>query len=177
MFFIPGFLIALLTFPGVIVHELAHLICCLLGKVEVQQVCLFRLGTPSGYVIHETPRSAYWHILIVLGPFFLNTLAGALIAVPVVVPHSNIAEGSPTYYLLFWLAISIAMHAFPSTGDAKSLWHGLWGQRAPLIARLIGTPLVGIIYVGAIGSMLWLDVVYGVLVVLMLPKIIVGLVR
>lgn len=40
---IPGFLISIATFPGVIVHEAAHQLFCRLTKVAVLDVCYFRL--------------------------------------------------------------------------------------------------------------------------------------
>ena len=69
MFFIPGFLIALVTFPGVIVHEMAHQLFCRLFRVAVLDVCYFRLGNPSGYVLHESPRTTAQHLVIGIGPF------------------------------------------------------------------------------------------------------------
>ena len=79
---IPGVLISLLTFPGVIVHELAHQIFCRLTNTAVLDVCYFRLGNPSGYVLHEKPKNAGINILIGVGPFFLNSILGAIIALP-----------------------------------------------------------------------------------------------
>lgn len=55
---IPGFLISIVTFPGVIVHEMAHQIFCRLCGVAVFDVCYFRFGNPSGYVVHEIPKKA-----------------------------------------------------------------------------------------------------------------------
>jgi len=51
--FIPGKVVSLLTFPGVIVHELAHKIFCEMAGVQVYEVCYFRFGNPAGYVKHE----------------------------------------------------------------------------------------------------------------------------
>ncbi|MEP6671974.1 MAG: metalloprotease family protein [Chthoniobacter sp.] len=76
MFFIPGFLISILTCPGVIVHELAHVMFCKLTGTAIHKVCYFRIGNPSGYVIHDRPTSVWKHILIGVGPFFLNTFIG-----------------------------------------------------------------------------------------------------
>ena len=41
MIIIPGWLIGLVTFPGVIVHEAAHLFFCKLRRVAVFDVCFF----------------------------------------------------------------------------------------------------------------------------------------
>ena len=73
--------------------------------------------------------------------------------------------------VLMWLAVSIAMHSFPSTGDASSIWQAVWEKGAPISVRLVGTPLVALIFVGAIGSVFWLDLLYGIGVVFGIPKI------
>ena len=75
-----GQVITLLTFPGVIMHELAHMLFCLWTGTRVTKVRLFRFGNPAGYVIHEHPSSAWKTILIGVGPFFVNTIVGFLIA-------------------------------------------------------------------------------------------------
>jgi len=62
---------------------------------------------------------------------------------------------------LIWIAVSIAMHSFPSTGDASSIWQAVWEKGAPVSARLVGTPLVALIFAEAIGSVFWLDLLYG----------------
>jgi len=71
MFFVPGALISVLTFPGVIVHEIGHLVFCRFYRVAVLKVCYFRFGNPAGYVIHEKPRSATQSMMIGIGPFWL----------------------------------------------------------------------------------------------------------
>ena len=76
---IPGFIITILTFPGVIVHELAHeLVCALLG-VRVRKVCYFRVGNPPGYVVHDSPETVMGHILIGTGPFLVNSVVGVVL--------------------------------------------------------------------------------------------------
>ncbi len=69
MFFIPGQLISIITFPGVIVHEYAHQLFCKITKTVVLDVCYFRVGNPAGYVVHENPRKLSSHLLIDIGPF------------------------------------------------------------------------------------------------------------
>ena len=121
---IPGFLISIVTFPGVIVHEIAHQLFCRICGVAVLDVCYFRAGNPSGYVVHEVPKKPSTNILIGIGPFLVNSILGALIALPGAIPIL-ILKGTADYGLfeifLIWLGVSIAMHAFPSTGDAQSM--------------------------------------------------------
>ena len=164
---IPGFIITWLTFPGVIIHEFAHKFFCSLTGTKVLEVCYFRFGNPAGFVIHEKPATIWQHILIGIGPLFVNTGLGLLIGILAMPLKHSIP---PLFFILFWLAISTAMHSFPSTGDAKSIWNAVWDHESPVLAKVVGTPLVGLIFLGAIGSVFWLDLVYGVAVVVFIPE-------
>ena len=173
--FIPGFLLSIVTFPGVIVHEFAHQLFCRLYKVPVFQVVYFRVGNPAGYVIHEKPSNKWQAVMISIGPFFVNTIIGALIALPAALPVFVYHNANPFHYLLIYLGVSIAMHAFPSTGDANSIVSTLREPDTKLYIRIIGYPLVGLIYIGSLGSMFWLDLIYGVGVAVGLPKLFISL--
>jgi hypothetical protein len=63
------------------------------------------------------------------------------------------------------------MHSFPSTGDARSIWSAIQRSNSPVVVKVVGTPLVGLIYLGAFGSMVWLDLFYGIAVVITLPEL------
>ena len=112
--FIPGFLITLLTFPGVIVHELAHQLFCRYFKIPVFKVVYFQLGNPAGYVLHERASNKAQGILVSIGPFIVNTVVGALIALPAALPVFTFHTAGPLDYVLIYLGVSIAMHAFPA---------------------------------------------------------------
>ena len=71
--------------------------------------------------------------------------------------------------LLIWLGVSITMHAFPSTGDVASIWAADRSRGTGLATRVIATPIVGLIYLGALGSFFWLDLFYGIAVAAALP--------
>ncbi len=174
MAIIPGWLISIVTFPGVIVHEIAHQLFCRLFRVAVLDVCYFRFGNPAGYVLHEAPRSALHHIAIGIGPFLLNTVVGGLIAAPAAIPVVQFRTGTPLDYFLIWLGVSIAMHSFPSTGDAASIWKAVWSHDVPFLAKVVGSPLVVIIYAGALGSVVWLDLIYGIGVAMLLPRLLIS---
>ena len=167
---IPGFIISILTFPGVIVHELAHQLVCTLVGVRVQKVCYFRFGNPAGYVVHDSPGTVVGHILIGIGPFIVNSVVGLVLGLSF---KLGLFHGGWPAYAIVWLGVSIAMHSFPSTGDAKSIWRGLWAKGMPIIGRIISIPLVMVIYLGALGSVFWLDLVYGLAVALYLPRVII----
>jgi|SRR5215469_8702941 len=169
MFFIPGPLIALATFPGVIVHELAHQLFCRWFRIPVLNVCYFRVGNPAGFVIHEPVTKSYQSVLISVGPFLVNTIIGALVSFPAAIPVIRFGAGDFLDYFLIWLGVSIAMHAIPSTGDAKSMWQSV--KDVSPITRLLVMPIVGVIYLATIGRFFWLDLFYGIGVAVGLPTL------
>jgi len=172
--FIPGWLISIVTFPGVIVHEIAHQFFCKLAKVAVLDVKYFQLSNPAGYVIHEMPQKTLQHLLIGLGPLFVNTITGAIIAFPAILPTFTFGTSDPVDFILIWLGFSIAMHSFPSTGDAKSIWSAVMRPEVNILYKIITAPLVGLLYIGALGSVIWLDAIYGAGVVIALPTLLFG---
>lgn len=176
MMLFPGIAIAALTFPGVIVHEFAHQLVCWLLRIPVLEVCYFRfrLRGPVGYVRHEAPRSGWASLIIGVAPFAINTILGILIALPAVI-HSTLGIFSGRDLFLGWLGISIAMHSFPSTGDAASIWKSVMGPKNSVLEKMIAVPLVGIIWIGAVGSVFWLDAIYGVFVTCFVPGILINL--
>ena len=171
MFFIPGQIIALLTFPGVIVHESAHLLFCKLRRVAVIDVCFFRVGNPCGYVIHEIPADFTSSFLVSVGPFLVNSVLCVLFCLPAVVPVRIFGIASPLSMFWLWLGISIGMHAIPSSGDAANLWaqaREAFKDRHPL--AIASFPLVGLIMLANLGRVVWLDYLYGIAIGLLLPE-------
>jgi hypothetical protein len=162
-------LVAVLTFPGIIIHELAHKLCCDLSHVPVHKVCYFRLGNPSGYVIHEQTNSYGKALLIDTAPFLINTLIAVILySIAVTIPQS------PLTYILCWLGISIAMHSFPSSGDADNLWSqskSSW-KKNPL--ALLGFPIVGTIKLAALLSKVWFDLLYAIALLLLVAFLLRG---
>ena len=152
-----GWLIAIITFPGIILHEWAHKFFCDRTGVPVYKTCYFRLGNPAGYVIHGQVDNYGKAFLISTAPFLVNTIIAAIFfVIAVILPLGLIS------YILYWLGISIAMHSFPSSEDADNLWH--YSKRAlrrnPL--ALFGFPVVGLIKLAGILSAIWFDLLYAV---------------
>lgn len=172
--FIPGFIIAWATFPGVIVHEIAHQLFCKLYGIKVIQVCYFRFGNPAGFVMHGPARKPWHNVMTAIGPFFVNSVSGAFIGAPAVL-RIGWSGGDLLDFFLAWLGISIAMHSFPSTGDAQSIWHTVKSEGTPMSTKIFAIPLVGLIYLGAVGSFFWLDLGWGILLTSILPLTIVKL--
>lgn len=175
MFFIPGILISILTFPGVIVHEAAHQLFCRICRVPVYKVCYFQFANPNGYVIHERISNPFKNFLICFGPFLINTVIGAIIVFPAsidVIEFQNYTN--PLSLILVWLGVSILMHSFPSTGDAKSLYESvIKNQSVNFFVKAIFLPFIGLIYLGAFGSVVWLDFLYAIGVGMFLPNMLI----
>jgi Putative zincin peptidase len=175
MFFIPGFLISLVTFPGIIVHELAHQLFCRLQGVAILKTCYFQLGNPAGYVVHEIPKYPHQSLLIGIGPFLVNTIVGALVAFPAAIPVIKFGGGDGLDHTLIWLGVSIAMHAFPSRGDAESMNSAISTGDVPILLKIVTAPIVLLINLAALGRFFWLDLFYGVGVAVALPTLLVHL--
>jgi hypothetical protein len=173
MFFIPGFLVAIATFPGIIVHEAGHMLACKLRHVAVFDVRFFRFANPPGFVIHEEITDFNTAFLVAVGPLIANTLLCVLICFPTYLPMRFFGVSSAFSYLLLWLGISIGMHAFPSTHDAHNLY-----QQAKRAARsanplaILSFPLVAAIYLANALSVVWFDYIYGIFIGYYLPGII-----
>ncbi|MBP9764907.1 DUF3267 domain-containing protein [Candidatus Babeliales bacterium] len=135
VFIIPGELIAFLTFPGVIIHEIAHRFFCDMYKVKVFAANYFNIGSKTaGYVIHEntTNHSGTATFLIATGPLWINSILGSLILLP-----NMLIENTPydlPYYtssvmtnFIFtvnsWIGYSILFHAIPSQKDLDVKGH------------------------------------------------------
>ena len=68
------------------------------------------------------------------------------------------------------------MHAFPSTGDAEALIASvLKNENVNFLFKVVTFPFIIAIYIGAFGSVVWLDVVYAVAVSMVVPNILVDL--
>lgn len=163
--------------PGVVVHEFAHKQACDAAGVPVAEVVYFRLGDPPGYVRHHHPKRYRTSFLISVAPFLVNTIISLVAflgfawlvttsvdaaSVSAAVAHLRVAplETLALLGLSGWLGLSVGMQAFPSTGDANTLWtrsSAEWRQ-SPLV--LLGVPVVVVIYVANLLSWLWADVLY-----------------
>ncbi len=162
---IPGIIISILTFPGIIFHEFGHVLFCKWGGVKVKEVCYFRLGNPAGYVIHEAPENFRQSFMICVGPLISSSILAFLLFVPanVFMLLGQSSPNSPLILLLLpllWLGVSIAMHAFPSTGDAKVLWEESKRHSSKDSLTLIGYPVAALIWIASILRVIWFDAIY-----------------
>lgn len=173
--FIPGEIISILTFPGVIVHEFAHMFFCKVRKIAVFDACYFRIGNPAGYVVHENTDNFTTTFLVSMGPFVVNTLLCLLICLPAYMPVKFFDLDHPLSYFLIWLGVSIGMHAIPSNQDADNVFQQAKQQvKNWNILAILSFPLVGLIYIFNLLRILWADLLYGVAIGIGIPSLIFG---
>jgi len=162
-------LVRLFTIPGVVVHEFAHKQACDLVGVPVVEVVYFRFGDPAGYVRHSQPDRYREAFVVSVAPFLVNTVVAfaAFLGLAALVsttgdPWAAASETVAIAAVLGWFGFSIGMHAFPSTGDANTLWRRsrLEWRQSPTV--LLGIPVVIVIYVANLLSWLWADVLYAI---------------
>lgn len=152
------YFISLLLAPGVIMHELGHIIFCLSSGVKIHRIKLFRFGETAGFVVHDEPRSLIQAMLISYGPLIINSFVALLL-------FSQIKSPYPSLYnvLFFWLGFIIALQAIPSNGDANALRnttsHTL--RRNPL--AIITYPFALLIYLLNALKRVHLDFAYAIL--------------
>jgi len=150
-----GKFISILTFPGVIIHELSHEFFCRMLGVRVKKVCYFRLGNPAGYVIHESSNNFYQAFLIAIGPL----LAGTFLSMAAFTggKHQDMFFQK---YVLIWLGVSIAVNCMPSKGDAKSLWLENWFHFKRNVLAILGLPFTAAVWVVSAVDSIWLRFFY-----------------
>jgi len=111
---------------GVAIHELSHLLFCYLTGIKVFEIKLFQLKRTAGYVKHQEPRYFIQSFFITLGPFILGNIVSFLLFIFAVSSFGNLTNQISIWdiaiiIVAIWLAISIAIHCFPSPGDANVL--------------------------------------------------------
>lgn len=170
MFFIPGPVVAFLTFPGVIVHEAAHFLFCRLFRLAVYDVCFFRFGNPAGYVVHEETDDFAASFFVSMGPFFVNSVLCVVFCSAAFMPVWVFEAKDPVAWFFYWLGLSIGMQAFPSTTDLKHVW-----RLAPANAKkgnvlaILSYPLLAALYPLNFARVIWADLGYGLLIGVVAP--------
>ncbi|WP_298755319.1 hypothetical protein [uncultured Psychroserpens sp.] len=124
--------------------------------------------SPVGYVIHDVPESYLKVFLISISPFFISTLVAILMFV---LGYSLDSNDGVLRLVFNWLGISIATHAFPTSKNGDLLWkQSLMEVKNKNYIALIGFPLVLIIYLARLLHYFWLDVIYGLILLLLIVE-------
>ncbi len=122
-------MLALLTFPGIIIHEIGHRFFCDILNIKVYEVMYFNLARDiSGHVIHEITQNVHKQFLIAMGPLLINTFFCMLFTFPYSLPNYWFGEQleysqfiNALFLIMYWVGFSAGVHAFPSNIDLNSL--------------------------------------------------------
>lgn len=118
--------IMMITFPGVIIHEIAHKFFCDIFGIKVNKVKYFIISEKiQGYVSTDPIKNLKHQYLVSVGPFIINTLFCSLLTFPYALTYlwfgqCNIEEDQihqMIFYAMAWVGFSSGMHAFPSNTD------------------------------------------------------------
>ncbi len=171
MLFIPGWLISLLTFPGVIVHEIGHRLFCDLTKVPVYKVCYFSVGNLAGYVIHGPVKGLKNSFLISVGPLIVNTILCALLTFSATFPIFILETKnySAVFMILMWVGFSIGMHAFPSNVDMENFVQEVKNAKQGGILVVFAKIFTGLLKIANALRVIWFDAIYAFGVSMLLP--------
>jgi hypothetical protein len=105
----------LLLWPGIVGHELAHLLACGLVGVDALRYPQFDPFAPDVTLVHETVESFPADFAIAVAPLPVNTLLGLAAF------GAATAVTGPLAWPLYWLGACFALTAFPSIGDTETL--------------------------------------------------------
>lgn len=120
----------LLVMPGVVTHEFAHLVVCRLLGLQVKEVVFFQLGSPPGYVKHESPESVVKTALVAFAPLFVNVMLGAGIFAFALGALAGESLGVVAVAIvLVWVGFTAILHSFPSTQDVSNVWETVRSRR------------------------------------------------
>lgn len=148
---------ALLSFPGVVFHELGHEIFCRWSKVRVIKVCYFQFKNPAGYVMHEEPRKYHQAFLISVGPFIIGTIFSVIFFL---LSRYFSSKDQILEILFIWLGGSLAMNCFPSFQDAKILFKQTNKHLFKNLFVIFGYPIVILLFIFGILKIIFLDLIY-----------------
>ncbi|MGZ6251399.1 MAG: hypothetical protein ACXWL2_05185 [Candidatus Chromulinivorax sp.] len=127
---IPKQLIALITFPGIILHEISHRFMCDIFNIPVYQIDYFALEEDSvGKVIHQKIYSYRKSFFIAMAPLFINTFIAMLLTIPLsicsstngIIPASSNFLINFLFKIISWMGFTIGLHAIPSNQDVNNL--------------------------------------------------------
>ena len=165
-----------MTFPGSVLYTTAQRLFCDVVGVPVYKVhYLASFATFRGYLVHgeiPTLRSAF---LICLGPLFVNTVVGAVLSFPAILPWfflENEALSGETQILL-WLGMSCGMQALPRDEDIQHfLFQTATAHRSGLLVFLARCFSIFMRVVNFLRR-LWLDAFYAILTSIAVPWLVV----
>lgn len=172
---IPGPVIAFISFPGVIVHEIAHRFFADLLHVPVYKIKYFQLGEKTaGYVEHGEIKTTWQAFWICVGPFVINSLLCMVLTLPLAY-HFFLLDAkapNPFVYFMGWLGLSIGAHAFPSNVDMKSFSYHAFKLNSNIVVKAFAVILQVLVFLSNLLRVVWFDLIYAMGISVLIPLLI-----
>ncbi len=122
---IPGAVIATITFPGVILHEMAHKFFCDRYNIPVYDVKYFAMSKHAGHVIHAHVTDSRKNAIIALAPLLINSVVCFVLLFPKILPimmeTSFVSVYTFSDIFLIWVGLSCGFNALPSKTDLSNI--------------------------------------------------------
>jgi len=136
-------LIQYITFPGVIFHELGHVIFCKLAKVKIYRISYFKFGATLGFVEHEAPQKLHQSFFISIGPLILNSIICLIFtAIFFRTLFVSVSHVDLLILVFWWIGFSAGVHAFPSVDDIENFKNSVYERSRWSLFRIISLPFV-----------------------------------
>lgn len=166
--FVPGFVTAIITFPGVILHEIAHKFFCDLYQVPVYKVNYFVVSSKAGSVVHAVLHHSRKNAIIALAPLLINSMICLLFLTPQFLSHFMGTSFISTYtifdFILIWIGISCGFNALPSKADIAHI-----DARISWQLRCIKIFVKILNFFGVVGNFIWLAILFLIFCLICLP--------
>ena len=121
------------TFPGIVIHELSHLIFAIITGAEVRDVCFFE--DEDGRFGHVTTHSrgpwfivAIQYTLIAIAPVIAGLISGFLLLRYIFAEQHSFGINIGLWYLV----VCLINHSTMSKSDIEGYFRGVWIFIVPL---------------------------------------------
>ncbi|MHA1822106.1 MAG: hypothetical protein ACTSU2_03125 [Promethearchaeota archaeon] len=136
------YILNILFFPGIIIHELSHAIMCFILRIKMDKIVLFSNNNKGGYVASDDfyNRSFISNALSALAPLILGTIILYYSEQLFQLPKINVS----LKYLLLYIDISIIFSCGPSLADISWIFKPFYYQPKKSLRDLllIGASLI-----------------------------------
>jgi hypothetical protein len=174
MLYIPAWIVALVTFPGVILHEISHRFFCDIFNVPVYSVRYFVLfSQQAGQVIFAKPDTLLKMFFIAIAPLIINSFVCMIFTFPVAAT-SSLGTGFIVYptikldLFLAWIGYTAGFSAIPSNQDLAPLPE-MAQSKIGKVTLIIFTKIFYLFNLNKIGPFFLIG--YAIVTSLVLPKL------
>lgn len=175
MLFFHNKLLRIITFPGVIMHEVAHRILCDMFAVRVYAIQYFSSNIHTKPIIYNDAdiKHTYQQFLIAYAPLIINTMLGMVFTFPFIISQNQLSISiyipnifiRICWYITYWIGFSFLYNAIPK----KTFLENIKTEKLPIPillfhnSILILTTLAHINYISFFVRLLYICIFFVIL--------------